>query len=145
MPGSCAHIAHRSQLRSGYAKLGHRFYFYLKGDGSRGVGADLPLSLREQKPHEDTDRHGECAVHEAGLDIKCEEHRRGSVATKDQLGISTKESGIIRPDVPACNTHDRVGKESDGASLDCGILVTRTGADLQVNLPRRMAEGSSAE
>lgn len=37
-----------------------------------GVGADLPFSLGEVEPHEDTDRHGESTVHEASLDTKCE-------------------------------------------------------------------------
>jgi hypothetical protein len=55
----------------------------------RGAGADLPLGLGEVEPHEDTDGHGEGAVHEAGLDTKCEEHGRSSIAAKDQLRIST--------------------------------------------------------
>jgi hypothetical protein len=54
-----------------------------------GLGADLPLRLGKIEPHEDTDGHGEGAVHEAGLDTECEEHGRSGIAAKDQLGIST--------------------------------------------------------
>jgi hypothetical protein len=54
-----------------------------------GVEVDLPLRLGDVEPHEDTDGHGEGAVHEAGLDTKCEEHGWSGIAAIDQLGIFT--------------------------------------------------------
>ena len=48
-----------------------------------GVGANLPLCLREVEPHEDTDRYGEGTVHKAGLDTKCKEHGGSGIAMKD--------------------------------------------------------------
>lgn len=78
MLAPCARTARRSQLRNGYLKSGHAPYFNVKGNS-----ADLPLRLREQEPHEDTDRHRKSAVYEAGFDIEREEHGRSCVATKN--------------------------------------------------------------
>lgn len=70
---------------------------YLK-DVLQGSRAHLPLSLGEVDPHEDTYGHRKGAIHEAGLDTKCEEHARSSVAIKDQLGMSTLRirNGVTR-------------------------------------------------
>lgn len=51
------------------------------------VRAVIPSGLGEVEPHEDTNRHGEGAIHEACLDTKCEKHGRGGIAAaKSQLG-----------------------------------------------------------
>lgn len=58
------------------------FFLYLEGNVLWGVGANLPLCLREVEPHEDTDRYGEGTVYKAGLDTKCKEHGGSGIAMK---------------------------------------------------------------
>ena len=46
---------------------------------------DLPLSLGEVEPHENTAGHGEGAVHKAGLEAEGEEHGWSGIAMNISL------------------------------------------------------------
>lgn len=65
-----------------------RRILYLKNGQGEKNDADLPFSLGEVDPHENTTRHGESAIHEAGFEIKVEKHGRSSIAIKGQPGLS---------------------------------------------------------
>jgi hypothetical protein len=65
------------------------------GKGQHALqGWHSPLGLRDVQPHEDTHGDGQGAVHKAGPDPKCKEHRRSGVAVSCErwyLSSGTRE------------------------------------------------------